>query len=143
MKVMETRNKAERNDLFFYFPPSGRVQPLPKNWGSSMYYSYLGRKNISITNGPSRPFSFLSASIDDHYIIWYRISLQSVWISCPACAPSQLLAVLQRTDLGEGVGESALRLCQHCSAVGKALVYYQPFSTCKCRQLYEGYYREH
>lgn len=34
----------------------------------------LWRTKISITNVPSRPSSFLSASIDKHYIIWYGIS---------------------------------------------------------------------
>lgn len=44
MKIKETRNKAEQHDLFSYFPPAGRVQPLPKKWGLSMNYNYFGRQ---------------------------------------------------------------------------------------------------
>jgi len=69
----------------------------------------------------------------EHYVIWYRISLWSFWVSCPRSAPSQLLVsppnCLCMPCLLAGWGPSwkkeVLMLCSHCSAITKTLVCYQ------------------
>jgi len=48
----------------------------------------LGRQTPSFWT----PFSFFSQLfIAQHDIIWYKIPLWSVWVSCPSCVPFQLL----------------------------------------------------
>ena len=44
----------------------------------------------------STPPSKLPSSLyTGHDVIWYRISLWPVWVSCPGCVPSQFLVPLQ------------------------------------------------
>ena len=88
---------------------------------------------------PSSSFS-LTAERD---VIWYGISLWSVWVSCPGSVPSQDLAHPQPTGEGGNFGETALMLWEHCSAGAKTLVCYQHRSSYQYRaQHYEGCYGE-
>ena len=87
--------------------------------------------------------SFLLAFIAEHDVIWYGISLWSLWVSCPGYVPSQDLAHPQPTGEGGNAGERALTLCEHCSAIAKTLVCYRHLSSYQYRaQHYEGCYGE-
>ena len=48
-------------------------------------------------------------------------------VSCPVCAPSQLILHPQPGPVGEA--EKALVRCKHCSAIAKTSLCYQQFSS--------------
>ena len=48
---------------------------------------------------PPRPAS--PSLCTEHDVTWYGMSLWPVWVSCPGCAPSQLLVHLQPSQSAE------------------------------------------
>ena len=68
------------------------------------------------TEVPSNP--------DHSVILW--ISLWLIWVHCPVCARSQLLAHPQPASWGsEWEQEKASMLCKYCWVIAKTLVFFQ------------------
>ena len=83
----------QSKELIHYFPLAGKCSAFSRNGGLHHMSLLLGKTNAITLNVP--PFLPLSPQLyADHDSICHGTSLWPVWVSCPRCAPSQLLVHL-------------------------------------------------
>lgn len=110
----------QKKEFICWFPPAGRYSAISNpnsNWNK---VSWEGRQTPSLKEFPLSS-SFTSAFIAEHDVVWYGISLWSVWVSCPLLAScASLVAGMVAWE-----AEKSSTLCKHCSATSKTSAYYQ------------------
>ena len=77
------RKQRKTDDVILYFPSAGNVWPLPGKQGFSTRSGCSGRRKCPPFHLPLLSFYNWAD------IIWYRISVWLVWVSCPGYVPSQ------------------------------------------------------
>ena len=85
----------QKKDLFSTSQQQAMFSYFPKKQGHST--RSVASKALII----NAPYAFLLAFIAEHDIIRYRISLWSVWVSCPSCVPSNLSPTPSLLAFGE------------------------------------------
>lgn len=132
--------EGKQNGRFIlYFPSADNIQPLGRRASAPVVVA-LEEKNLNNQSLPPLPpfpqLLLLSMVLHGREYPCGQLSQVSQLV------PSQPLAHPQPTgfcggqgEMGSwrGVGEKALMLCDHCSAIAKTLAYYQHHSSQKCK----------